>query len=79
MAHPAAGVAIKIEVVSRFEQRNRLIHFLETIDMNKRTRHIKQNVATIIKSLMIHSIANFKELWNSIISFFFSVTTCFGL
>ena len=76
MAHPAAGVAIKIEVVSRFEQRNRLIHFLETINMNKRTRHIKQNVATIIKSLMIHSIiANFKELSNSIIS----VTTFFAL
>ena len=70
MAHPAAGVAIKIEVVSRFEQRNRLIHI---------TRHIKQNVATIIKSLMIHSIANFKELSNSIISFFFSVTTFFAL
>ena len=79
MAHPAAGVAIKIEVVSRFEQRKRQIHFLETIDMNKRTRHIKQNVATIIKSLMIHSIANFKELSNSIISFFLSVTTFFSL
>ena len=40
--------------------------------MNKSTRHIMQNVATIIKSLIIHSIiANYKDLSNSIISFFF--------
>ena len=39
--------------------------------MNKSTRHIMQNVATIIKSLIIHSIiANYKDLLNSIISFF---------
>ena len=44
--------------------------FIETINMNKSTRHIMQNVATIIKSLIIHSIiANYKDLSKSIISF----------
>ena len=39
--------------------------------MNKSTRHIMQNVATIIKPFIIHSIiANYKDLLNSIISFF---------
>ena len=39
--------------------------------MNKSTRHIMQNVATIIKSLIIHSIiANYKDLSNRIMSFF---------
>ena len=34
--------------------------------MNKSTRHIMQNVATIIKSLIIHSIiANYKDLSNT--------------
>ena len=38
--------------------------------MNKSTRHIMQNVATIIKSLIIHSIiANYKHLSKIIISF----------
>ena len=38
--------------------------------MNKSTQHIMQNVATIIKTLIIHSIiANYKDLSKSIISF----------